>query len=208
MHKNQGMPAQIVVHAVRESACPADDLAGMPEFIRVQARLMEMTTVGETQHTLEKKGYQVHKLPVGWTDLFPPFVSEELNTEKRFFMPMDHADLSVMYLPAERGLFFHEPYYQEHQNLLDRIVEQVRPDIFGVLPEEDGLPINSLPLPDGGVYMDRAAQKSARILAEAGIRVNTTSKPFGSWAWGTQGGIHCSTNLINLPEADLPADIF
>jgi len=168
----------------------------------------EMMTLGEAEETLRAMGKQVFRIPTGWTELYPPHIIEEIGGSKPILMPADHADLQVLHLPEENGLFFSERYYRDNRDLLDSIVEQIRPNLSGTLPDEDGLPINSLPLPGGGVYMDAAATESARILRDAGIRVETTSVPYGSWAWGTNAGIHCSTNLINLPDPDLPADLF
>jgi len=188
----------------------ADDFALLSEAVRPDRDflggigdpmldIMELSTIGETQHTLQRMGRTVHRLPTGWMELFPPEVLEELGAPKPILIPADHADLQVLHLPTENGLYFSERYYKDNREFLDRIVEQVRPDLFGTLPDENGLPINSLALPGGGVYMDAAAQASADILRQAGIRVETTSVPYGSWAWGTNGGIRCSTNLINLP---------
>lgn len=176
-------------------------MSDLPPMARVQAELYEMTTVGESNATLERMGIKVYRIPTGWMEAVPPNILQELGTDKKIFLPADHADMHVMYLPTERGLFFSESYYREHQDLLDRIVAEIRPEIFGTLPDEDGLPINSLPLPNGGVYIDKAARQAIKIIRQAGIRVETTSQPFGTWAWGTWGGIHCSTNLINLPSS-------
>jgi hypothetical protein len=158
-----------------------------------------MVTIGETEHTLQKLGRKTFRVPHGWIDVFPPDLLRQLGTRQRFLIPMDHADTQVLHLSKENALFFDEAYYREHYLLLDRIVREVRPDIFGLLPYEDGLPINSLPLPDGGVYMDQAARESTDILRQAGIRVEVSSRPFGPWAWGSQAGIHCATNTVYLP---------
>ncbi|MDD5382997.1 MAG: hypothetical protein PHH60_05015 [Candidatus Margulisbacteria bacterium] len=161
-------------------------------------KLMVMTTIGESEYTLQRKGKRVFRIPPGWMELFPRQIVAELGTDKPILIPADHADLQVLHLPVENGLFFSERYYRENEQALAPIVDQLKPDRFGTLPDEDGMPVNSLPLPGGGVYMDAAAKGAIAILRQAGIRVETTSRPYGSWAWGTNGGIHCSTNQVNL----------
>jgi hypothetical protein len=148
---------------------------------------------------LKELGIRIYEMPVCWVDVLPPEVMGELGGSKRLLIPHVHTDLSVLRLNEENALFFPEPYYAENQNVLDAIVDEVRPDIFAALPEEDGLPINSLSLPDGRVYMDSAAGRSPQILRDLGIKVETTSEPFGTWAWGIMSGIHCATNVLNLP---------
>lgn len=175
------------------------DLEDAPYSVAAEMELSRLTSIGETEGTLQGMGYEVHTIPSGWVELFPPSFLAEIGTDKRFFIPNDHADFNVMHLPAENALFFNAPYYREHREALDPIIERIKPDIFRTLPPEDGLPVNSLPLPDGGVFMDKAAAESAGIIREAGIRVETTSIPVGTWQWGTWSGIHCITNTINIP---------
>lgn len=170
------------------------------ERFRMQSMddILTMTTIGEAEHTLQRKGYQTFRIPTGWMDLYPPEVLAELGIRKKLQLPSDHADMQVLFLPQERGLFFDEEYYRTNRGLLDQILEQVRPNTFRTIPDEDGLPINSLPLPNGGVYVDSMAQNAIKILRQAGIEVFPSSKPFGTWAWGSNAGIHCSTNQVNL----------
>jgi len=127
-------------------------------------------------------------------------MQRQLNTDIKFLQPADHVDMNILHLPHENGLFFGERYFRDNRTFLDHLVKQVKPKLVNILPDENGLPINSLPLPDGGVYMDKAASESKWILDNLGIRVETTSKPLGAWAWGGCGGIHCSTNTLWLPE--------
>lgn len=171
------------------------------ESFQIQARmhLLEMTTVGETKSTLKRMGLNVYEIPTGWVDAFPPEIVNQLGTSKRFLLPFDHADMQVLHLPVENAVFLSERYYRENRAVLDPMFDQVKPVTFGTLPDEDGLPINSFPLPDGGVYVDSAARQSVKILREAGIEVHTSSQPIGTWGWGMHGGIHCATNVINLP---------
>lgn len=56
--------------------------------------------------------------------------------------------------------------------------------------------------------MDSAAEQSVKILRQAGIKVETTSKSFGSWAWGMAAGIHCSTNEVAFPMEGLVPNWF
>lgn len=171
----------------------------LPEQMQAVLLEREKDTTKAAKRELQDMGFETFIIPPGWADLLPPPVLSELNTDKRFFISMDHADMHVLFHPQKNGLFFSQAYYREHKALLGQIVEKMKPDIFGVLPEDDGLPINSLVLPNGAVYMDMAAQQSIRILRQAGIEVETTSKPIGTWGWGMQGGIHCATNTISLP---------
>jgi|GEM_PF-3349759 len=145
-------------------------------------------------------GIQSYVVPHSWSSAFPPEMLDLAGAQKPILIPMDHADMALLYLFRDKALFTLESYYLNNKDLLDRIVEEVRPDIFDTLPDEDGLPANSLPLPDGGVFMDKAASGSINKLRGLGIRVETTSRPFGEWAWGSGGGIHCATNEIWLPE--------
>jgi hypothetical protein len=145
-------------------------------------------------------GIRSFAVPHTWSSAFPPEMLDLVGAQKPILIPMDHADMSLLYLSRDKALFTLESYYREHKDLLDRIVEEVSPDIFDTLPDEDGLPANSLPLPDGGVFMDKAAGGSINKLRSLGIRVETTSRPFGEWAWGSGGGIHCATNEIWLPN--------
>jgi hypothetical protein len=171
----------------------------LSEQRQVFLRAREKQATKTAERDLQEMGFDTFVIPQGWVDLLPPYVLSELNTDKRFFILMDHADMNVMLHPQQNGLFFRESYYQEHRTLLDPIVEKIKPSIFRVLPEEDGLPVNSLVLPNGVVYMDAAAEQSVGILRGAGVKVETTSKPIGTWNWGNMGGIHCATNIINLP---------
>jgi len=178
------------------------DLSFLPPeqrlMLEMESRLFNMVTIGETEATLRRFGRQVFRVPYGWTDIFPRQLLAELGTSKRFLVPNDHADMNLMHLPDENAILTAEPYYLENRELIDRLLEEVKPDLFRVLPEEDGLPVNLLPLPGGGVYLDQAAVAAARILRAAGIRVETTSRLFGTFLWGSQGGIHCATNTLWL----------
>jgi hypothetical protein len=178
------------------------ELAGNNEKYKGLTEFYDQLTIGRGEGLLQSLGYATFRVPTGWSDLLPRSVLEELGTTKRFFIPSDHVDMSAMLLPAERGLFFHAPYYQENRERLDPIVDKIRPAHFALLPEEDGFPVNSLPLPGGGVFMDAAARQSAALLRQMGIRVETTSQPWGGLTWGTVAGIHCSTNTVYLPKAD------
>lgn len=161
-------------------------------------QLLEMLSIGETELTLRKLGRKVYRVPCGWADLLPPGILAGLGTKKRFLIPADHADMNLMHLPTENAVLVKEPYYRDNKTLLDRIMEEIKPDLFAILPDEDGMPVNLLPLPYGGVYLDQVSANSINILRQAGIKVETTSRPFGTWAWGGQGGIHCSTNTVWL----------
>ncbi len=151
---------------------------------------------------LEKRGIRLFSIPHGWADMFSRATLEPFTTEKRIFAPTHHPDMSVMFLPREKALFFSKMYYWQNKERIDRVIDQISPNIFDVLPDEDGVPINSLPLPDGGVFMDRAASRSQEIIRSHGIRVETTSKPFGIAAWGGFAGIHCATNTLLMPEGE------
>ncbi|MFA5113963.1 MAG: hypothetical protein WC529_06705 [Candidatus Margulisiibacteriota bacterium] len=200
-HSRIGMGGEVIIAdnfaLLSEQVRP--DLAMFGGIADPMAEFLSMTTIGESEHTLKRMGKQVYRIPTGWMELFPPAVIEEVGGDKPILIPADHADMQVLHLPAENALFFSERYYRENRSFLERLVEQVRPELSGTLPDEDGMPVNSLPLPGGGVYMDAAARRSVMILRRLGIRVETTSRPFGSWAWGTNGGIHCATNQVVLP---------
>ncbi|MFA5840355.1 MAG: hypothetical protein WC890_06855 [Candidatus Margulisiibacteriota bacterium] len=170
------------------------------EQLKMQLAMFRSVTIGETEGTLSRKGYQVYTLPCGWMELFPPSILAELNTEKKFYVPSDHVDMQAAFLPEERAILLNEPYYRDNKPLMDHILDGIKPSLFKTLPPEEGLPINLLPLPGGGVFLDKASVQSAEILRQAGIKVETTTRPFGTWAWGTWGGIHCSTNMLWLPK--------
>jgi len=181
----------------------------MPEeFINIHpmmkdmASLSEMMTAGEAEYTLENMGKRVFKLPNAWTDLFLPEIYEELETDKKIFMPTDHADVIVLDLYLNNAMYFGAQYYSENTDLVDRIIDEINPGIFRILPDEDGMPLCSSRLPNGGVLMDAAAKESIKILRADKIPVITTNRPWGTWAWGGQAGIDCCLNLIWLPSED------
>lgn len=156
---------------------------------------------------MRQSDIKLYSLPVVWMDAFPPSLYRELNFKKKVLFPNVHIDLAVMYLSPEQALFVSERYYQENKDRLDQIADDIKPNIFDTLPDEDGLPINSLPLPGGGVYMDSQAQQAIAKVRGHNIEVFETSIPVGTWGWGAHGGLHCATNIINVLDADVPSDL-
>ncbi|MCX5748789.1 MAG: hypothetical protein NTZ10_00880 [Candidatus Saganbacteria bacterium] len=161
------------------------------------------SVIGQYVRSISSKlsalGIKPFVVPSGFMDAFPPEILDKIGTKRRFLIPSDHSDFNILYLPVENAVFFMEPYYEANKRFLDQIVKQINPSKFGLLPDEDSLPANSLPLPGGGVYVDSAAKRTIEVLRNAGIRVEVSSIPFGMFGLGIHGGIHCSTNEIWLP---------
>jgi hypothetical protein len=105
--------------------------------------------------------------------------------------------MHVLYLPSEHALFFGADYYAENKGGLDPVIEKVQPKIFKTLPDDEGA-IGSLPLPNGGVYVDCRAERSLRVFRGEGIQAFPSSVSLGKWAWGMQASMHCATNEVFL----------
>jgi len=155
-----------------------------------------MAVKTEAKKQLEQMGRTVFTLPPIWTDIIPPSVMKEIGTEKRIFTMMDHPDFIVLYPYLDNAIFFDRTYYKEHRDLIRRMLDIIKPKRFATLPDEDGLPLNSMRLPFGGVYMDAAAERSTKVVQSSGVKAHVSSIPFGAFRWGLHGGINCSTNII------------
>ena len=143
---------------------------------------------------------EVFRIPHRWLGLFSPEQLDELGTEKQIFYPLDHGDMSMLHFPYERAIYVLASYYIEHQELIDRIMDKVKPNIFGILPDE--IAINSLPLPYGGAYVDGTATRSIEILRGDGIPVVESSAPLAKGVWGAGAGIHCASNTLWVSLGD------
>lgn len=151
---------------------------------------------------LAKSGYprdRMFHLPLQYSDLLSVELMRQLGFTERILLRGVHVDEEATVDMQEQRIAFNEAYWRENEGELSRLLDALRPRHDPTLYPDVNTSIGAIPLPNGGVLFDRAAEGPiAQKFVDDGWRVDFTNRAY--FSYGPGGVARCASSVLWIPE--------